>query len=102
MPDKYRLIGDAKRAGGLAGSRAKPAGKFRKIVCRVQKIAGLLPAAFIDKLVEIRYRVMKRAARTMTERYAAVHAPGRLPVDLFRSQRQIQFPKIMNPLFDRL
>jgi len=44
----------------------------------MQALAGLAPAAAIDKVVELRDAVLERAADAVAERYAAVHAPGRL------------------------
>jgi hypothetical protein len=72
---------DAEDAGGLARSRAQPAGELGEVVRRVQPLDGLVPVTPPGEVVPLRDEVAERAAG-VAERDAAVHAPPGLPLEL--------------------
>jgi hypothetical protein len=64
-------------------------------------VTRLLPAIPIHKIIHIRYGILERTTRAVTEGYSTIHAPGRLLSDLVGRKRQVRFGKIPNPLGDR-
>src|SRR5690349_22574781 len=63
----------------LFRSWAKPAGKLGKIICRMERLERVLPAASIDEIVPIGYQIDDRTTCVaLAERHTAVHAAGSL------------------------
>jgi hypothetical protein len=101
MSDQHGLVVNRKRTGGFTRSGADPTGNFREVVGRMKIVTRLSPAVPVHKLIHVRYGILERTTRTVTERYSTIHAPGRLPLDLVGRKRQIRFGKIPDPLGDR-
>ena len=97
--DGDRVVVDAEHARAFARRRAQPARPLRKVVRRVQPIARRLPALVIDEIVPVGNDVAERAA-LMTERNAAVHAPGALVAHLRVGLGQIDFLPVAEALRD--
>ena len=101
----YRRICDAKAARAFAGRRADPPGEFRKIVGAVQSIQRIAPATLIDQIVPFRDQVVDRAARGhvghhvtgVAERYATVHAPGALNLQVHLRKMLVKLLPVQNP-----
>jgi len=88
--DRDRGVVDIQRARLLAGGGADAAGKFRKIVGRMQCLERRQPLVTIDEVVPGRDQIVDRAA-VMAERDATVHAARRLLAGLGLGQRPDEF-----------
>src|SRR5215831_5803983 len=84
--DRDRVVVDVQGAGRLARCGTDAAGKFRKIVGRVQNPECCLPLVAVDEIVPVRDQIVDRAA-LVTERDAAIHAARRLLTVLRLRQR---------------
>ena len=102
----HRCAGQVAGAGILAGGRADPGGKLRKIVGLEQPVQGLLVVAPVQEIVPLRDQVVERAAHgaasqlhtCLAEGHAAVAAPGRLLPPLPLGQRQVKLLIVLHPV----
>ena len=101
VPDEDRFIADSEGARRLARRRTQTAGDFGEVVRRMEQTARLLPPPLEDQFIEVGNEIAERAARPVTERDAAIHAPPCLLNDFVRRERQIQLLEVVNPFFDR-
>ncbi len=98
--DGDRVVVDVKHARRLARRRAHAAGKFRKIIGRVQVLERLFPIALVDQVVPVRDLVVHRAAG-VTIGDAAIHAARGLLARLRLRERQRELAIVAHALFDR-
>jgi hypothetical protein len=80
--DGYGWLVDAQYATALAWGRADPPGEFGEIVGGAKDLIGLLPLLAVYVVVELGNDIAEGAA-VMAEGDTAIHAPGRLVVELF-------------------
>jgi hypothetical protein len=80
--DGYRRLIDTQYATALAWGRADPPGEFGEIVGGAKDLICLLPLLAVYVVVELGNDIAEGAA-VMAEGDTAIHAPGRLVVELF-------------------
>ncbi len=103
--DRDRRLNHTQHTGALARGRANPSGEFRKIVCLVQTVQGLLPAVAVNKVIPFRNEVVDRTATGhpadkmpgMAEGRSAVHTAGTLLLEMFVSRVDMEFLPVFNP-----
>ena len=98
--DGDRVVVDAEHARAFARRRTQPARPLREVVRRVQPIARRLPPLAVDQIVPVGNDVAEGAA-LMTERDAAIHAPGALVPHLRVRLGQVHFLPVADPLVHR-
>jgi hypothetical protein len=80
--DGHRRLVDTQYATALAGGRADPPGEFGEIVSGAKDLICLVPLLPVYVVVELGNDIAEGTA-VMTEGDTAIHAPGRLVVELF-------------------
>src|SRR5262249_30053297 len=98
--DGDRIVVDAEHAGALARRRTEPSGELREVVGRVQPLDGVTPAILVDEIVPVGDQVAERTA-LMTERDAAVHAPGALLSQIVLGEGNVDLLPVAKALGDR-
>ena len=95
-----RVVVDAEHARPLARSGTETAGELRKIVRRVQTLAGRVPPIAIDEVVPVGNQIAERAP-LMTEWHAAIHAARGLIGERGLGIGKIDLTPVVNPFGDR-
>ena len=109
VPDGHRLAKGPADAGLLTGSRARPAGEFRKAIGLQQPGQGLAAVAPPEHVVPLRDPVVQRTTQPgpliphpgLAEGHTAVHAPAGLFPPGLRRQGLSKGGKIFYPLQGR-
>src|SRR4029077_13002765 len=91
-----RLI-DSQHARRFARCRADAAGKFGKVVGRVQLANGFFPASAIDEVVPIRNQIVDGTSR-LAEGHAAIHAACALASQLFFRKIEVDLEPVVDAL----
>lgn len=100
-------LGDRQHAGRLARRGAQPTGELRKVVGRVQPVAGRVPPATAHQVVPLGDQIPQRTARGsgVAERDSAIHAAARLLRHLAGSLvgvlAFVHLAPVTHPLVDR-
>jgi hypothetical protein len=94
------VVVDPEDAGALARRRAQPPGELGEVVGGVQAVEGIPPVLAVHEVVPVRDDVAERAA-LVAERNAAVHAPGRLLLQLVAREREVDLLPVAQALVDR-
>ena len=97
--DRHRRLVDAQNAGGFARRRADAPGKFGEIVGGAKYLICLMPLLAVYVVVELGNDIAEGAA-VMAEGDTAIHAPGRLVVELFGRVGVNEFVIVVFSLLD--
>ncbi len=98
--DRDGIVVDPEDARPFARGGAERAGELREVVRRVEAVDRLPPVVPVDQVVPVGDEVPERAA-LVAEGDAAVHAPGRLLLELRHRPGQEHLPPVAEPLGDR-
>ena len=96
LPDGHRLLVEVQRAGGLAGSRTDPSGDLGEVVGAMQQRQRLAPMAAVGQIIEVWDEIAQRAAVSMAEGNAAVHATTSLLLQMFKTLWFVNFAPILD------
>jgi hypothetical protein len=97
--DGYGWLVDTQYTTALARGRADAPGEFGEIIGGAKDLIGLLPLLAVYMVVELGNDITEGAA-VMAEGDTAIHAPGRLVVELFGRIRVNEFVVIALSLLD--
>ena len=91
--DRYRLVDEVQRAGGLARGRADAAGYLGEVVGAVQVDRSFFPVGVVDQIIPVGDLVIHRAAIVAVGN-AAIHAARGLVLDAFLRHRNDEFAEV--------